>query len=125
MLRDLLLVAGGGACGASLRYLAGRAASAMLPATFPWGTWLINVSGCLLMGVVAGLAENATISPATRLFLATGILGGYTTFSAFGLEAHGLLTSGRLVAAFGYIAGQLVVGIAAVFLGIALVRRNG
>lgn len=122
-MRDLALVALGGAIGASARFLVSKGALALLPASFPWGTWIINVSGCLLMGVVAGLAAGGAASPSVRLFLATGVLGGYTTFSAFGLEAQTLLTEGRLGAFAGYALGQLLLGIAAVALGLAVARR--
>lgn len=121
-MRDLLLVASGGAIGATLRHVTAKAALSFT-ATFPWGTYLINVAGCLLMGVVAGLANIGAISPSARLFVATGVLGGYTTFSAFGLETHGLLSNGRLGAALAYVLGQLVLGVLGVFLGLAVARR--
>ena len=124
-LRELLLVASGGAIGATVRYLTSKAALMWLPLSFPWGTFLINVTGCLAMGMVAGFADQSSISPGARLFLATGLLGGYTTFSAFGLEAQSLLAGDRLGAAFCYVAGQAVLGVAAVFLGLAIVRRLG
>ena len=122
-MRDLLFVATGGAIGASARYLAARAAMLLLPTTFPWGTAIVNVSGCLVMGVVAGLADQGAIAPSTRLFLATGILGGYTTFSAFGLEAQTLLGDGRTAAAFAYVFGQLALGLLAVMIGLTIARR--
>jgi CrcB protein len=121
--RDLLLVASGGAIGAAARYLASKAALAMLPATFPWGTWLINISGCLIMGVVAGLASTSAIAPSARLFLATGVLGGYTTFSAFGLEAQALLADQRWGAACAYAFGQVILGVLGVYAGLAIARR--
>lgn len=122
-MRDLVLVALGGALGATARYLAARGVAAFLPLTFPWGTFLINVTGCLAMGLVAGLAQGGSISPSSRLFLATGILGGYTTFSAFGLEAQGLLAEGRAIAALAYALGQVVLGIVSVVIGLSLARR--
>lgn len=122
-MRDLLFVAAGGALGATARYLAARAAILLLPATFPWGTAIINVTGCLAMGLVAGLSSQGAIAPSARLFLATGILGGYTTFSAFGLEAQTLLGDGRTAAALAYMFGQLALGLLAVVIGLALARR--
>jgi len=121
--RDLILVATGGAIGAGLRHLVSRAALALAPASFPWGTWVINITGCFAIGIVAGLANAGSLSPSARLFVATGILGGFTTFSAFGLEAHTLLTAGRVPAALVYVLGQVVVGILGVSVGIALSRR--
>lgn len=123
MTRDLLLVATGGALGAMARYLAARAAIFLLPATFPWGTAIVNISGCLAMGVVAGLANQGAIAPSTRLFLATGILGGYTTFSAFGLETQTLIGDGRTAAALAYVFGQLALGLLAVVIGLTIARR--
>jgi CrcB protein len=122
-LRDLLLVALGGAIGAGARHLASKAALTLLPATFPWGTWLINISGCLLMGVVAGFASASAISPSARLFVATGVLGGYTTFSAFGLEAQGLVADERWMAAAAYAVGQVLLGVLGIYAGLAIARR--
>lgn len=124
-MRDLILVATGGALGATARHLVSIAAIRLAPATFPWGTYLINVSGCFAMGVVAGFASGGSLSPQARLFLGTGLLGGYTTFSAFGLEAQVLLSDGRLAAALSYLLGQVVLGVLGVFLGLAFARRLG
>ena len=124
-MRDLILVATGGAIGATARHLASKAAILLMPATFPWGTYLVNITGCFAMGIVAGLAGSGSVSPSTRVFVATGILGGYTTFAAFGLEAQGLLSEGRLVAAASYVLGQVVLGVLGVFLGLTIVRRIG
>lgn len=123
--KELILVAAGGAIGAGLRFLASRAALQWLPPTFPWGTYLINITGCLFIGFVAGLSDGGSISAPSRLFIVTGILGGYTTFSAFGLEAHGLITDGRLFSAFFYVAGQVLLGLIGVFVGLGLARRIG
>lgn len=122
-MRDLILVAAGGALGALARHLASKLALAFTPLTFPWGTYLINVTGCFAMGVVAGLANGGSFSPGARLFVATGLLGGYTTFSAFGLEAQGLISNGRLIAALAYVLGQVFLGVVGVFLGLAVARR--
>jgi len=122
-MRDLILVATGGALGATARHLASKAALMFTPLTFPWGTYMINIIGCFAMGVVAGLADGGSISPSARLFVATGLLGGFTTFSAFGLEAQGLLSNGRLIAALAYVLGQMILGVVGVFLGLALARR--
>ena len=124
-MKDLILVAAGGALGATARHLASKAALALAPPTFPWGTYLINITGCFAMGLVAGLAGNGSLSPSTRLFLATGVLGGFTTFSAFGLEAQGLLSNGRAGAALAYVLGQVVLGLLGVVMGLAIARRIG
>lgn len=122
-MRDLMLVAMGGALGAASRHLVSKGALTLASPAFPWATFLINITGCLAIGIVAGLAGAGSISPSARLFLATGILGGFTTFSAFGLETQSLLSSGRLEAAFGYVLGQLILGVLGVFIGLAVVRR--
>jgi CrcB protein len=122
-LRDVILVATGGAIGAVARYAVGRAGSAWLPVGFPWATFAINVGGCFLMGIVAGFAGRGAVSPEARLFLATGVLGGFTTFSAFGLEAQSLIAEGRVGAAAAYTGGHLLLGIAGVFAGLAVARR--
>ena len=124
-MRDLILVATGGAIGAAARHLASKAAILLMPATFPWGTYIVNITGCFAMGIVAGLAGSGSISPSARTFVATGILGGYTTFSAFGLEAQILLSNGRVPAALAYVFGQLILGLLGVYLGIAIGRRIG
>ncbi|MEO8359995.1 MAG: fluoride efflux transporter CrcB [Vicinamibacteria bacterium] len=124
-LKELILVAAGGGLGAAARFLASRAALQWMPTTFPWGTYLINVSGCLMIGFVAGLADSGSVSPLARLFIVTGVLGGYTTFSAFGLEAQGLISAGRLSSAFLYVAGQILLGLFGVFVGLSLARRIG
>ena len=83
----LLLVAVGGAIGASLRHLANIASLRLVGPNFPWGTLAINIAGCLAMGVfIELLARRFNASNELRLFVATGILGGFTTFSAFSLD---------------------------------------
>ena len=83
---NVLWVALGGAIGSSSRYLAGLAMAAWLGESWPWATLAVNLLGCLAMGALAGLAEGVPVHPAVKLALATGVLGGFTTFSAFGLE---------------------------------------
>lgn len=90
---------------------------------FPWGTLAVNVAGCFGIGVVATLADEHTlVSPGLRLFLVTGLLGGFTTFSAFGMETFQLVEDGRALAAFGNAAGSLLAGLAAVVAGVAITR---
>lgn len=88
------------------------------PARFPWATFGVNCAGCLLIGLLTGVTARAP--DAARLFLVTGILGGFTTFSAFGLESLTLLRRGELGIALLYIFGSVLVGIAAVWLGLRL-----
>lgn len=90
---------------------------------FPWGTFAINVTGSFAMGVIAEyFALKSGLSQPMRLFLTTGFLGGYTTFSTFSLETGLLYERGDFGAALAYGIGSVVVGIAALFAGLALVR---
>ena len=122
-MKFFLLASGGGAIGAGARYLIGRAFMQAGFIEFPWATLTINVTGSFLMGVlieVVALRYNA--SNELRTFLATGILGGYTTFSTFSLEFATLYERGDLAAAFGYVVASVVLGLMAVFLGLWISR---
>lgn len=128
-LQATAIVAVGGATGAVLRYHLGRMIEGMAGphAVFPWPTFTINVVGSLLMGILAGaLARAAGIAPggaeAWRLLLAVGVLGGFTTFSAFSLETAALLQRGQPGIAAVYAASSLVGGVAGLLLGLALAR---
>jgi CrcB protein len=120
--KQIFFVALGGAIGALARW--GLAAAIQRPGlAFPLGTLVINVLGCLAIGVVMALVEErASISPETRLFLAVGILGSFTTFSTFGFETIALLRDREHLLAFLSVAGNLGIGLAAVVAGRALVR---
>jgi len=118
-----LLASGGGAVGTGLRYLVNRAFAHAGFIEFPWSTLTINVTGSFAMGVlIEALALRFNVSNELRTFLATGILGGYTTFSAFSLEFATLYERGDMTAAFGYVAASVVLSMAAVFAGLAAVR---
>lgn len=117
-----LAVAAGGALGALARWKVGQWALLLAPqAKWPWHTLLVNLLGCLLIGGVMGLAAR-TWGPAAalRLFLVTGLLGGFTTFSAFGMETLLLLRRGELALAGGYVAASVIGGVLAVWLGLLL-----
>ena len=123
---NLALVATGGAIGASLRHLVNLAASRLWGANFPWGTLAINVFGCFAMGVfIELLARRFDASNEIRLFVATGILGGFTTFSAFSLNFAVLWQRGALMPALIYVLASVVGAILAVFAGLALARTLG
>lgn len=120
---QLALVALGGAIGAALRHLAGMASLRLLGAGFPWGTLFVNVIGSLAMGLLIAVLARRSGTPAeVRLFLATGILGGFTTFSAFSLDVAVLWERGELAAAAGYVLASVIVSILALFAGLWLVR---
>src|SRR5688572_24433962 len=91
---------------------------------FPWGTLFVNVTGSFVIGVLAeAFALRWHVDPAVRIFLITGICGGYTTFSAFSLEVVALISRGALMPAAAYIVGSVVVSLAALYAGLFLVRR--
>lgn len=120
---NLLLVAIGGAIGASLRHLVNLTALRLVGSGFPWGTFAVNVAGSLAMGVfIELLARRFNASNELRLFVATGILGGFTTFSAFSLEFAVLWERGDTLPAFGYALGSVIVSLLALFLGLWLAR---
>ena len=122
-MRQLLLVFVGGGLGATLRHAVNLASLRLVGAALPYGTFFINVTGSLLMGVVVGLfAWKVSLPPALRLFVATGILGGYTTFSTFSLETAQLVERGQTWLAIGYVLGSVLLGVAGLFAGMAAVR---
>ncbi len=116
------LVMAGGAIGAGLRFHLGRAVQTLAPAAAPWpvGTLAVNMAGCLLMGVLAGALDRGHGSDYMRLFAGVGILGGFTTFSAFGLDAMTLVQEGRLLAAGAYVIVSVAGSLLAVALGFGL-----
>ena len=106
-----LLVACGGAIGASLRYGVGLFIIP-LHAGFPWATWIINIVGCLLAGIFFAMSMKYPIlQNEARLFLMVGILGGFTTFSSFGLETFQLLRQDQILLAGLYAISSLIIGI--------------
>jgi len=119
-----LLVFVGGGIGATLRHGVNRLAMAWFGIEFPWGTMFVNIVGSLCMGLlVSVLAEwPAGASNNLRLFLATGVLGGFTTFSAFSLDALALWERGEAGAAFAYVAASLLLSLAAIAAGYFLPR---
>jgi CrcB protein len=124
MTKHLILVASGGAIGATLRYLTGTLALRTLGVTFPWGTLLVNVIGSFMMGLVAEyIIRRLGAGSEMRLFLMTGLLGGYTTFSAFSLDAVLMIERGAILDAGGYIAANVIGSIGALMLGLLLARN--
>lgn len=118
-----LIVFLGGGLGAALRHGVNLAVGRALGTAFPYGTLLINITGSLLMGLVAAyFAFKGDASQHWRLFLTTGILGGYTTFSAFSLDAALLYERGEVGAAAIYVVASVALSIAGLFAGFAVVR---
>lgn len=121
----LAVIAVGGALGALARHGAGLALPTA-PGSFALATFLVNVVGCLLIGVlIVVVTEVTTAHPLVRPFLATGVLGGFTTFSTYATDAHELAAAGRPFTAAGYVVGTLVAAVAATWLGIGLARAAG
>jgi CrcB protein len=113
----------GGGLGAMMRHGVNLATARLLGSAFPWHTFIINITGSLVMGLIAGwFALKAGASQDWRLFLTTGILGGYTTFSAFSLDAALLYERGELGQAAFYVVGSVLLSIAGLFAGLWLVR---
>lgn len=123
-MRNLLLVAAGGAIGSALRWGLTGLVQRWSGSAFPWGTFAVNAAGSLAIGFLMALAlERALVSPATRLFVVTGVLGGFTTFSAFSYETLALLRDGQWPAAAAYAFGSLLAGVAGAMSGWALATR--
>jgi len=121
----VLLVAVGGAAGSVARYLVGVAALRWIGPGWPWGTMTVNVVGGFLMGILTGwLALRATGQQETlRVFLGVGILGGFTTFSAFSLDTALMIEKRAYGQAFSYTAASAIIALAALFAGLVLARR--
>jgi CrcB protein len=120
---NYLIVFLGAGIGGAFRHGINVLAAKWLGAGFPFGTLTINVLGSLLMGVLAGyFALKGEASQAWRLFLTTGILGGFTTFSTFSLETASLYERGAVGSAIGYVVASVAISLAAVFIGLAVMR---
>lgn len=121
-MRYLIVFLGGG-LGAAIRHGVNMAAAHLAGTSFPYGTLFINVAGSLAMGLIAEtFALKAGLPQHWRLFLMTGVLGGFTTFSAFSLETALLYERGQLAAAAVYVIASVVLAISALFAGLAIVR---
>ena len=120
----LLWIGCGGFLGSVLRYVAGVGLMRWLaPSTYPWGTFAVNIVGCFLIGIMAALSDlNRLQDERLRLFFMVGLLGGFTTFSAFGLETFRLLRDGHNLLALWNVAAQIGLGLAGVWLRFTLTR---
>jgi CrcB protein len=121
---NLLLVMLGGALGAGARHLAGVAGPRWLGPGFPWATLFVNLLGSLLIGLLAGWLVRAGGSEQARLFLAVGVLGGFTTFSAFSLELGLMVQRGELATAVAYVLASVVGGVLLLFAGLWIMRAG-
>ena len=119
----VLLAALGGALGSAARYLVNVGAGRLIGMAFPWGTLIVNVVGCFIMGVLIGLgAHRITLTNEARVFMMTGILGGFTTFSAFSADFMLLIERKNFGLATLYLTGSVALSLLAVFAGLHLIR---
>lgn len=123
MIKNILLIGLGGGVGSILRYLCQKWAYQLYPHSFPWGTFAVNITGCFLIGLFWGLAFKSFVANESwKLFLMTGICGGFTTFSAFTLESVGLLKEQKTGLFFSYIIASIVLGLFATYAGMKISR---
>jgi len=116
-------VAAGGAIGSVARFLLSQFVHRTAAATFPFGTFAVNLLGCIVFGAIAGAAEQRVpLAPPLRAFLLVGILGGFTTFSSYAFESVVLMRDGQLLAASLNIIGQVVAGLAGMWIAMTLSR---
>jgi fluoride exporter len=122
-MKPILIIGIGGAFGSICRYLAQVYIGKYTSLTFPTGTLVVNLTGCFLIGILFGLGSKyAWMTMEWRLFLITGICGGYTTFSSYSLDSITLLRHGNYTYFFVYVLGSVVFGLLATVAGAALVR---
>jgi len=123
MFRSILLVGIGGALGCCLRYLTTIFFTKWIAQSFPWATFVANIAGCLLIGLLMGCFSRMELNNTdVKLLLVTGFCGGYTTFSAFAFENFTLIQQGNYAMALLYILISVFIGIAAVMSGFAMAR---
>ena len=116
-MKELLIVACGSFLGGGLRYGVSRLLALCVSAPFPWATFVVNVVGCLLIGLVSALPGGIGPNTQTRLFLTTGLCGGFTTFSTFMNESAGLLKAGEMLLPALYVLGSFALGMLAFVAG--------
>lgn len=123
MIKNILLVGLGGGIGSIARYFCQKWFAANFTSSFPWGTFTVNIIGCLAIGIFWGLIfKTVNSTESWKLFLMTGLCGGFTTFSAFTLESVGLLKEEKMALLFSYVAASVVIGLLATYIGIRLTK---
>jgi CrcB protein len=117
-----LLVVGGAVVGAPLRYLTDRAVQARHDSVFPWGTFVVNVCGCMILGLLTGAVSAGAAGPHLQLLIGTGLCGALTTYSTFSYETLRLTETGAGLYAAANVAGSLVAGLGAAFAGVSIAQ---
>ncbi|MDR0792276.1 MAG: fluoride efflux transporter CrcB [Chitinophagaceae bacterium] len=116
-MKILFLIGTGSFMGGIFRYLLSKIIQAKTLSVFPFGTLTVNILGCFLIGIVFGLVDKNSITQEWKLFLTTGLLGGFTTFSAFSIESINLFKGGQFWYAVAYISASLFLGLTATYFG--------
>ena len=123
MIKNILLAGLGGGLGSIARYLCQRWFAASNIFAFPWATFTVNITGCFLIGIFWGLTfKSFENNESWKLFLMTGLCGGFTTFFAFTLEGIGLLKEQKVALFFSYVAGSVLIGLLATYAGMKITR---
>lgn len=123
MIKEIIYVGIGGGIGSIFRYLTSFYSQKIFPGDYPWGTFLVNMIGCLVIGLLLGLIEKERmLFPQMRQLLIVGFCGGFTTFSSFAAENIRLIQSGQLMLVLLYTTASVLLGLAAVGLGLYLVK---
>jgi CrcB protein len=123
MIKNILLVGLGGGLGSIIRYLCQRWFAVNYIHSFPWGTFAVNIIGCFAIGIFWGMTfKSFDNNESWKLFLMTGLCGGFTTFSAFTLEGIGLLKEEKLAMFFTYVAASVLIGFLATYAGMKIIR---
>jgi len=123
MLSSIIPIAAGGASGAVLRHVSNQGVASILGASFPYGTMAVNIAGSFAMGLLIGIFSHIWQAPQEiKLFLTTGLLGGFTTFSAFSLDAVLLYERGAWISAGFYVSASVLGALAALVAGLTIIR---
>ena len=122
-MKIILLVGLGSFIGGIARYLISIFIQNKFLSTFPYGTLAVNIIGCFLIGIIYGFSDRGSLNVEWRLFLATGIMGGFTTFSSFSNETVSMLRDAQYWQAFSYVGVSILIGLAATFAGISLIKH--
>ncbi|MEO6894100.1 MAG: fluoride efflux transporter CrcB [Ginsengibacter sp.] len=121
-MKIILAVGLGSFIGGISRYLITLFIQNKFLSSFPYGTMFVNILGCFLIGAIYALSDKGNVSPVWRMFLATGVMGGFTTFSSFSNETVSMLRDAEYVPAFSYVGLSIVIGLAATFAGISIIK---